>query len=222
MKSISTGLFALAVLIYSCGGSAETPGTASSTTEAPAEATAPTENNTQPEEENTTEDLELARQSAAVTEEPFEERLTEGPVTFIVKAPNTMPNSFTLNTEGMSVRNEETTVDVEGQVVRASLADLNQDSYPEVYIITRREDGTENVYAFASYRNRSYGQIYMAEARAYTAQRGYEGGDTYELTETKLVCKFPITQDGQRTDEAQTVKYTLKKGETSYRLEPVE
>lgn len=189
--------------------------------EAPAGDTATTVQNTPPEE-SLPEAPELARQSAPAAQGPFEERLTAGPVTFIVQSPNTDPNTFTLNTEGMSVRNEKTTVEVDGQVVRAKLADLNQDSYPEVYIFTRTKEGTEAVYAFSSYRNRSYGQIYMAEAEQYAAQRGSAGPETYELTETVLVRKFAPAQTGQRTGEVQTVEYALKKGETSFRLEPIE
>ncbi len=122
----------------------------------------------------------------------------------------------------MSVRNEETRMDVEGAVVRAQLADLNQDSYPEVYIFTRSDSGTEEVYAFASYRNRSYGQIYMAEAENVANQRSRNGTETFELTETTLLRKFSTPQNGQRDGNPQMITYALKKGETSYRLEPVE
>lgn len=221
MKSISLLLFALAFTAFSCGGSSEASGE-EPTTDTPAEPLSTPNEGSTPAEENTPEPTEMARQSAPPAQGPFEETLTEGPVTFIVESPNARPNYFTLNTEGMSVRNEETRVDVNGTVVRAQLADLNQDSYPEVFIFTRSDDGTEDVYAFASYRNRSYGQIYRAEAEKYAALRGSGGGDTYELTETALLRRFTATQNGQRTGDTQTVEYALKKGETSYRLEPVE
>lgn len=211
----------LAFTAFSCGGSSEASSNAS-TTEVPAEPANMPEESNPPAEAATPEATKMAQQSAPPVQGPFEEKLTEGPVTFIVESPNAKRNYFTLNTEGMSVRNEETKVDVNGQVVRAQLADLNQDSYPEVYIFTRGEGGIENVYAFASYRNRSYGQIYMAEAEQYATKRGYQGGDTYELTETRLIRSFSLSEEGQRTAESQTVEYALKKGETSYRLEPVE
>lgn len=219
MKPTTLWLIAISCFLCSCGGSNEATTDASDT---PAPTTAET---SLPSREEATPDAreagpQSAQPASAAPKGPFKEKLTEGPVSFIVKSPNSSPNSFTVTTTGMSVRNEATTVDVQGQVVRAKLADLNQDSYPEVYIFTRTETGTEAVYAFASYRNRSYGQIYIAEAEPGASRRG--NGGTYELTETRLIRKFQPPQNGQRTGDTQSVTYALRKGETSYRLEPVE
>ncbi|KGE87910.1 MAG: hypothetical protein ACE362_13770 [Phaeodactylibacter xiamenensis] len=216
MRSIFLLLLALSFAVCSCGGSSEASGEASTATETPT-ATESTSN-----EASAPEPAEMTRQSAPPATGPFEEKLTEGTVSFIVESPNSSSNYFTLNTEGMSVRNEETKMEINGAVVRAQLADLNQDSYPEVYIFTRTDDGTKEVYAFASYRNRSYGQIYMAEAENTANQRGREGVETFELTETALLRKFSTPQNGQRNGNPQMITYALKKGETSYRLEPVE
>jgi ribosomal protein S18 acetylase RimI-like enzyme len=222
MRSIFLLFLALAFTAYSCGGSSEASGEATTSTDAPTAAENAPDEAPAPAEAAAPAPAEMARQSAPPATGSFEERLTAGPVTFIVESPNASSNYFTLNTEGMSVRNEETKMEVDGAVVRAQLADLNQDSYPEVYIFTRSDSGTEEVYAFASYRNRSYGQIYMAEAENAANQRGREGVETFELTETALLQKIAASQSGQRTGDTQTVTYALKQGETSYRLEPVE
>lgn len=222
MRSISLLFLVLAFIVFSCGGSSEASGEASTSTDTTAETVNAPDETPAPTEETAPESAELARQSAPAATAPFEEKLAEGPVTFIVESPNASPNYFTLNTEGMSVRNEETKVDVNGSVVRAQLADLNQDSYPEVYIFTREDNGTEEVYAFASYRNRSYGQIYLAEAENADSRRDRDGAETFELTETALLQKFTTPESEQRNGNPQTITYALKKGETSYRLEPVE
>ncbi|WP_425422511.1 hypothetical protein [Phaeodactylibacter xiamenensis] len=223
MRSIFLLLLVLTFTAYSCGGSSEASGEASTSTGTPHTATeSASDAAPAPAEAAASEPAEMARQSAPPAAGPFEEKLTEGSVSFIVESPNSSSNYFTLNTEGMSVRNEETKMEVNGAVVRAQLADLNQDSYPEVYIFTRTDDGTEEVYAFASYRNRSYGQIYMAGAENAANQRGRDGVETFELTETALLRKFSTLQNGQRNGNPQMITYALKKGETSYRLEPVE
>jgi len=222
MRSIFLLLLALSFAVCSCGGSSEASGEATTATETLTATESTSNEASAPAEAAAPEPAEMTRQSAPPATGPFEEKLTEGTVSFIVESPNSSSNYFTLNTEGMSVRNEETKMDIDGAVVRAQLADLNQDSYPEVYIFTRSDSGTEEVYAFASYRNRSYGQIYMAEAENTANQRGREGVETFELTETALLQKFTASQNGQRTGDTQTVTYALKQGETSYRLEPVE
>lgn len=213
-------LWLIAISCFGCGGSNEATSTTAQEAAPPTAEAKPASPDKGPPNSSEAPPQPLQR-AAPAPKGPFKKKLTEGSVSFIVKSPNTDPNSFTVTTSGMSVRNEATTVDVEGEVVRAQLADLNQDSYPEVYIFTRTASGTEAVYAFASYRNRSYGQIYVAEAAASTSLRSPSGG-TYELTETRLIQKFTPTQNGQRTGDTQTVTYALKKGETSYRLEPVE
>lgn len=226
MKTTLFWCFLLAFALYSCGESSEATSNAS-TADVSGGSKAPASEQATPKTatdslETTSAPTVIARQSSAAAPTPFETKLTEGPVTFIVQSPNSTPNFFTLNTEGMTVRNEETKIEVNGRVVRAATADLNQDNYPEVYIITQTEEDIEEIYAFASYRNRSYGQIHMAKADNDASFRGNAGGSTYELQETKLIRRHTITQNGQRTGEAGTVEYVLKKGETSYRLEPVE
>jgi hypothetical protein len=222
MRSIFLLLLVLAFIVCSCGGSSEASGEAANSTDTITETESASDEASVAAETAAPEPAEMARQSTPAAAGPFEERLTAGSVTFIVESPNASSNYFTLNTEGMSVRNEETKMEVNGAVVRAQLADLNQDSYPEVYIFTRSDNGTEKVHAFASYRNRSYGQIYMAEAENAANQRDRDGVETFELMETALLRKFSTPQNEQRSGNPQTITYTLKKGETSYRLEPVE
>ncbi|HKK80201.1 MAG TPA: hypothetical protein VJ933_11250, partial [Phaeodactylibacter sp.] len=155
---------------------------------------------------------------------PFEQELSEGDIRFTITSPNApKENTLAIQSEGLSGRNPSFTKDLgTQQVYRAELADLNQDGYPEVYIFTRTTTAPPQgeVYAFASYRNRSYGEVYVADEAAQNLRSStYQGGDVFELKETALVRRFPVYENGRASADSSTLTYKLKMGETSYRLE---
>lgn len=165
--------------------------------------------------------------AAPARKDRFEQRLTQGEVSFVVTSPNdSKDNTFAIKSEGLSNRNTTFTKEIgRQQVYRAELADLNQDSYPEVYIFTRTPEVPPQgeVYAYASYRNRSFGEVYIAdEPEQLQRSAQYKGGDVFELQETTLVRQFPVYTDGKASKNKNTLTYKLKMGETSYRLEAVE
>lgn len=165
----------------------------------------------------------LQRQMAApASAEPFEETLVSGSVSFRLQSPNTANgNTLTISPSGLQVRNDVQEIDVEGLVESARLADLNQDGFPEVYIFARESASQRgHVYAFTSYRNRSYGQIYVVPLQEGSERlQGYEGQDAFELTDTRLLRSFPVYKEGQATGQERVLTYQLLKGEASFRLE---
>ena len=155
---------------------------------------------------------------------PFEQELSEGGIRFTITSPNIpTENTFAIQSEGLAGRNPSFTKDIgTQQVYRAALADLNQDGYPEVYIFTRttQEPPQGEVYAFASYRNRSYGEVYVAdEAVQNLRSNAYQRGHVFELQETAIVRRFRVYQNGRASSYSNTLTYKLEMGETSYRLE---
>ncbi len=166
---------------------------------------------------------ETAGETASVRA-PFEQELSQAGIRFTITSPNSpTENTFTIQSEGLSSRNPSFTNKIgTQQVYRAALSDLNQDSYPEVYIFARTTTRPPQgeVYAFASYRNRSYGEVYVAdEALQNLRSSAYQGGDVFELQETALVRRFPLHENGRASADSSTLTYKLKMGETSYRLE---
>jgi len=154
----------------------------------------------------------------------FEQQLSEGGVRFTLMSPNTLEaNTLTIKSEGLSKRNPSFTKDIgTQQVYRAALADLNQDSYPEVYIFTRtlEEPPKGEVYVYASYRNRSFGEAYVADESVLNQRsETYRGGDVFELQENALIRRFPLYINGRASADTSTLTYKLKMGEASYRLE---
>ncbi|NBC06247.1 MAG: hypothetical protein GVY26_03535 [Bacteroidetes bacterium] len=179
----------------------------------------------EPQADTAAPQMELAAPRKAVRSKgPFEQELSEEGIRFTITSPNSATkNTFTIQSEGLSARNPSFTKDLgPQQVFRAELADLNQDGYPEVYIFTRTttEPAQGEVYAYASYRNRSYGEVYVAdEAVQNLRSKTYQGGDVFELQETALVRRFPVYENGRASTDSNTLTYKLKMGETSYRLE---
>ncbi|TXB61911.1 hypothetical protein [Phaeodactylibacter luteus] len=208
----------LLLSLYSCGGSS--PST-TGTEDQQAASTAPTEEaaaEPKAQQGESQENTELFRQAAPLGK-PFEKVLQAGEVSFEVRSPNRgQDNQLTLTSSGFSVRNEAQQVEVEGLLADAQLADLNADGYPEVYLFTISEvEGGKamQVYAFASYRNRSFGPIYIpALPESDNRMQGYKGGDKYRLDSEALVRTFSTT-DGE-----ESLEYELVKGETSFVLQP--
>jgi len=212
-------LWALCLLLYACDVGTSNNTTADTSEEAStADTVAPTAEVASTEQEVT--DTMVAATPARTA--AFEQTLREGGVSFTVSSPNQAEsNTFTIDAEGLALRNETYKEDIGGyQVYRAELSDLNQDGFPEVYIFTRNEAGQGQVHAYASYRNRSYGQVYVPEvARGDQRMAGYQGGDEFELQETALLRQFPVYEDGKPSGSSRTLTYKLTQGEASYRLE---
>lgn len=219
MKISSNLSLALLLLsLHSCGGSS--PST-TGTEDQQAASTAPTEEAADApkvRQGQNQENLELARQASPLSK-PFEKVLQAGEVSFEVRSPNRgQDNQLTLTSSGFSVRDEAQQVEIEGLLADAQLADLNADGYPEVYLFTISEaEGAKamQVYAFASYRNRSFGPIYIpALPESDSRMQGYQGGDKYRLGSEELIRTFSTT-DGE-----ESMEYELVKGETSFVLQP--
>jgi hypothetical protein len=212
-------LWVLCLLLYACNSSTGNNTTADNSEETPntEDTVAPTaEVSSESEAADTMVAANPARNSA------FEQKLSDGGVSFTVSSPNQAKgNTLTIAAEGLELRNETYEEEIGNyQIYRADIADLNQDGFPEVYIFARNETGKSQVYAYSSYRNRSYGQIYVPEiATEDQRMTGYQGGDQFKLQETALLREFPIYENGRASGSSRTLTYKLKMGEASYRLE---
>lgn len=156
---------------------------------------------------------------------PFEKRLEKGGLAFHLSSPNVPEeNTLTASPSGFEVRNDSFQIMVEGNVTDAQLADLDKDGFPEVYAFARSigPDSTAYVYAFTSYRNRSFGLVSVSDLSNHKEMaEGFNGHGRFYFENGLLKHSFPIYQEGKPSGKQRIVTYGLRQGEASFILEPV-
>lgn len=113
---------------------------------------------------------------------------------------------------------------------RAFLADLDENGYEEIYLITTSVGSGSygNIYGYASNADKSISPIFIAPVNENDLSRGglfegYMGHDSIYLDGGVLKRKFPIYLEGDPnccpTGGHSTLIYDLKAGEASWKLE---
>lgn len=107
------------------------------------------------------------------------------------------------------------------------LADLNNDSFKEIYLITRTTGSGSyaTIYGFASYADKSFGPIYVPDlSLSKELPFGYLGHDSIYINNGQLIRTFPLYNgedtNSQPTGETATIVYDLIKGEAGFILQP--
>ncbi|MFK5878218.1 MAG: hypothetical protein QM478_01845 [Flavobacteriaceae bacterium] len=109
------------------------------------------------------------------------------------------------------------------------LADLDQNGFDEIYIITQATGSGNylNVIGYASNRDKSFTPIYFPELVDSDFDKGalfegYMGHDSFFIQEDKLVRKFPVYLENDTnnnpTGGEKEISYLLKQGEASWQL----
>ena len=113
----------------------------------------------------------------------------------------------------------------EGRILDIKVADLNNDSYPELYIFTisAGSGSIGSVLAYSSNKNQSLTPIYLAELSSDKVHgAGYMGHDSFAIAEDKVIRSFPI----YKKDDAnccpkggtRVLEYKLVAGEAGWLL----
>lgn len=159
----------------------------------------------------------------------FEETLNQNGISFTISSPNVPErNTMVIFSTGMETLNDTFQIEVEGMIHAAQLADINGDSYPEVYVFSKEKDNDQKgeVYIFTSYRNRSYGQAFFKEVpRANALAPSTTTTDRFKLEGGKLVREVGMTVEGNAAQAApatSNIIYELRPGEASYQLIPLQ
>ena len=147
-------------------------------------------------------------------------------VSFRVQCENTGSlNTLTLTPGGLEIDNSPVTVEVDGVVTGAEVADLNADGSPEVYVyVTSAGSGSYGSIAAWSVNNRkSLSGIYLPElADDPESGKGYMGHDEFAVVEQHLVRRFPVYREGDSnaapSGGTRQILYTLKAGESGWKL----
>lgn len=158
---------------------------------------------------------------------PFNALLERQGVRFVVSCANEGSlNALTIRPEGLAIDNTPVTVEADGHVTGARVADLDGNGHPEVYVFTTSVGSGSYgaVVGYASNQGKSLSAIFLPpidEDKAASA--GYRGHDTFEVTANRLVRRFPLYREGDAnarptSGQVREVHYRLAQGEAGWVL----
>ena len=109
------------------------------------------------------------------------------------------------------------------------LADLNEDGFSEIYLITRSigSGSYAKLYGFASYKDKSFGEIYIQDIQKLEKEvvNGYRGHDSIYLINNKMYRSFPsynLTDKNAQSNGAKIdLSFQLVAGEAGYLLKHI-
>lgn len=160
---------------------------------------------------------------------PFEFTSTDywdSGITFHVTSPNSGSiNEVTITPSGLEIDNSPVTVEVDGTVTGAEVADLNNDGSPEIYVYaTSAGSGSYgSLVAYATNNRKSMTPIYLPPLTENPeASEGYMGHDEFAVVESILAQRFPVYAEGDTnanpTGGTRQVQYKLEAGEAGWVL----
>ncbi|WP_445384201.1 hypothetical protein ACT6NV_09325 [Robiginitalea sp. IMCC44478] len=133
-------------------------------------------------------------------------------------------NQLTIFTFGLEEDFNETMDIGNYLVVRAEVEDLNSDGSPEIVVFAQSQDETKKirVYAYSVNNKKSMSEAYFPPTEDNPEiNSGYNGHDEFWLVETYLVQRFPIYDNGEKTDKTKEVQYKMAEGEALRKFEIV-
>jgi hypothetical protein len=141
-----------------------------------------------------------------------------------IQSPNaTEKNTITLEPKGLKSTNEQLVLQVDGEVTRSFLADMDGDNTPELFIVlTNPGSGSYgSVIAYSTNGRKSLTPIIIEEP-AEKDLVGYMGHDEFEVMENTFVRRFPLYKEGDTnanpTGGHRQFQYKLKAGEAAWQL----
>jgi hypothetical protein len=105
-------------------------------------------------------------------------------------------------------------------ISRVLLADLDQNNYDEIYIITTAagSGSYSDIHGFYSNKDRSFSFIYLPEISEKDLEpgglyHGYEGHDEITIDSNKITRTFPVKEGNIAS---RSISYTIKKAENGF------
>jgi hypothetical protein len=140
-------------------------------------------------------------------------------------ANNRSLNRLTITPAGLEIDNSIKTIEVDGTVTAAEIADLNNDGSPEIYVFTHSAGSGSygDVIAYSANNNKSLSNIYLPPLTDdQKNSQGYMGHDEFTVVDNKLIRRFPVYKTGDTNNRAtagtRELTYHLVKGEASWTL----
>ena len=149
-------------------------------------------------------------------------------ITFRVSsANNSSLNRLTIQPGGLESGNEPISVEIDGAVTAAEIADLDANGSPEIYVYVNSAGSGSygSLAAYAVNNGKSLTPIYMSPISDDTKNSiGYMGHDEFSVVESTLVRRFPIYLDGDvnaaPSGGIRQLQYKLVAGEAGWILRP--
>lgn len=162
----------------------------------------------------------------AIALDAYDEMLELQGVSFQVQCENAGSlNTLTLTPSGLEIDNSPVTLEVDGAVTGAEIADLNADGSPEIYVyVSSAGSGAYgSVAAWSANKRKSLSEIYLPElAEDPEYSEGYMGHDEFAVVEQYLVRRFPVYREGDSNAApgggTRQVQYILEAGEAGWKL----
>ena len=185
-----------------------------------------TETKTETKTEIKTEIKKITKSSGIVSRE-FK---TKTGKIFIIneEKPSTSISKITVTPKGFIEVNETLKMEESDPFDYALVADINGDSFDELYIITRGAGSGSyaTIYGFSSNSDKSVTPIYVPELSDddfVALFKGYMGHDKFYVEGNKLLRKYPVYKkedtNANPTGGDNILEYKLKMGEASWILE---
>jgi hypothetical protein len=149
---------------------------------------------------------------------------------FIVeeKKPSASISTIKITPKGFTEINNPMLMEESDPFDYALVADINNDGFDELYIITRSAGSGSyaKIYGFASNKDKSVTPIYIPELSDddfVALFQGYMGHDIFYIEDNKLLRKYPVYEkedsNSNPTGGDKIFQYKLKMGEASWILE---
>lgn len=162
--------------------------------------------------------------SLTVLASPYDETVKAGQIAFHIVAPNSADgNEVTITPSGLKNSNDPVTVEIDGELNKTILEDVNGDNIPELFLITTGAGSGSHgtVKAFSTNGGKSLTDIVIAEPKPADLN-GYMGHDEFEAVENTFIRRFPVYKPGDTnakpTGGWRQIQYKLEPGEAVWHL----
>ncbi len=137
-------------------------------------------------------------------------------------------NEITIIPKGFTEVNESIQIEESDPLLEAIIADINNDGFDELYLITQSAGSGSygTIYGFVSNNDKSITPISIPKISEKDLKgnfKGYMGHDSIYVSNNKLYRKYPVYKKGDAnccpTGGDNTLQHVLKQGEASWVLE---
>lgn len=127
---------------------------------------------------------------------------------------------LTVKPIGLSETNAPLVETIKGDVTNAEIGDLNNDSFPELFVYTQHGDQLQGqVYGYSVNAGKSMSTVNTPLVKDLKdVNEGYQGHDEFAMVEGTFVQRFPIYIDGQPSGKTKQIQFGLEEGEAMRQL----
>ena len=149
--------------------------------------------------------------------------LTMGDIRFDVMSTRmAYDNTIRIVPHGLERDDQSVSFKADGEVVGEYVTDLDNNGWPEIYMITRSVGSGSygTVVGYAVNNGKSMSPVYMPEL----SQQGYMGHDRFEVQKDHISRTFPLYKEddpnARPSGGEMTIRYQLTAGEAGWILKP--